>query len=436
MRTALLPSALVPAARAAEPDLLAARLLTWTLPALFLWGRAPADIALSLVALLFLGHSLRRRRWGWLGTGWVVAALAFWAYLLATAPLAEDPATALDRALPWVRFVVFAAALQHWVLAERAARAVMLGCLLGAVLYAAADALVQLAAGTGLSGHPRPSPHRLSGPFGDPAVGIFLAKASFPALGGLLAWAVLRPSPPRLALALGGVVLVGATVFLSGERSAFLLFSLGLALLAALAPRARRPLLAGAAALGLLLGAAVATAPELRERMVSYTAAQLADLGQTDYGMIFATAWAMWQDHPALGVGANNYRVACPAPRYDAHGPEPRRCQLHPHNLYLELLAETGLVGTLLFLGLIAAWLTAFARGFTGPARRDPAAVGALVQPLLFLWPLIGTQSVFTNWAGTLFWLAIGLALATLSPRPAAPQPAPARDPSARPPPP
>jgi putative inorganic carbon (HCO3(-)) transporter len=64
-------------------------------------------------------------------------------------------------------------------------------------------------------------------------------------------------------------------------------------------------------------------------------------------------AWEMWLAHPAFGVGIGNYAVTYPAyalPRWD----DPLG---HAHNYYLNIAAETGLVGLGAYVIL---WLAAF----------------------------------------------------------------------------
>ena len=102
------------------------RLLLCALPVLFLIGRAPADIALSLIGFLLLMRSGLRRDWSWLRTPWVAVGLALWLYLIAASAFANDVGAAYSRALPFGRFVLFGAALQHWLLVEPATRRTLL----------------------------------------------------------------------------------------------------------------------------------------------------------------------------------------------------------------------------------------------------------------------------------------------------------------------
>lgn len=64
------------------------------------------------------------------------------------------------------------------------------------------------------------------------------------------------------------------------------------------------------------------------------------------------TGLAMWTDYPILGVGAGNYK-----PNYQRYaqfvGIEFRAEPRDPHSLYVQLMAETGILGTVAFLGMI-----------------------------------------------------------------------------------
>ena len=63
------------------------------------------------------------------------------------------------------------------------------------------------------------------------------------------------------------------------------------------------------------------------------------------------TGFAMFAEHPILGVGAGNYNT-----NYQRYaqliGIEFRADARDPHSLYIQLLAETGLLGTIAFLGI------------------------------------------------------------------------------------
>jgi O-antigen ligase len=78
---------------------------------------------------------------------------------------------------------------------------------------------------------------------------------------------------------------------------------------------------------------------------------------------------AMFRDHPLLGVGAHNYPE-----HYQEYGREigiDRRVQRSAHSLYVEIAAETGVVGIVAFGGLVLALFMWLRRVWTSPALPD-----------------------------------------------------------------
>lgn len=394
------------------------RFLVCALPALFLIGRAPADVALSLIAVLLLVRSALQQDWAWLRTPWVVVGLVLWLFLIAASAFATDIGGAYSRALPFGRFILFGAALQHWLLVEAATRRALL-LVLGAVLaFVALDTLLQFATGRDLFGYGYEA-KRLTGPFGDKVPGTFLAKTCFPVLGLALALTALWRRRWRFVLALGLIVLLAVAVAVTGERIALLSLGLGLLVFVLLLRDLRLPLLLAGTAAVLLVAATVAASPDLRARLIGHTAYDLDDFWGKRYGELFLRSVRIWQSAPLIGIGLRNFRLECANDHFLARGPVEDRCYTHPHHVYLEWLVETGAIGFAGFLLLLALWGRDIVAGLGRLGAEDyPIAVGALAALIVFLWPLRASMSFFSNWNAILFWLMLGLALALCAPRP------------------
>jgi O-antigen ligase len=386
------------------------------LPLLFVLGPAPADIALILVAVAFLIRSACLRDWRWAREPWVVLAFAWVAWLNLASLLAVDPAHATSRAAVLVRFVLFAAALATVHLRDPWVRRNFLAALAAAATLVALDCLIQVVTGTSLSGRPLPEAYRLSGPLSGQRAGTYLGKVAFPLLLPLLILVERRAWPAWIPLICLGVV--GAIVALTGERSALLAFGLGTLTCLVLLPTLRRFLLP-AILLGVLgLGAISLARPILIERFVDQTQDDLAGFADKRYGMILRSGLALFAERPVTGIGVSEFPRRCPAPRFAAIGPTEVRCVSHPHNPWMEMLVEGGVVALLLWLGMLAAWLRRFAQG-----GRTVFVVG-LAALLPFAWPLMTSMSLFVTWNAVLWWQAVALPLA-FSPWPAGPSRSP-----------
>jgi O-antigen ligase len=117
---------------------------------------------------------------------------------------------------------------------------------------------------------------------------------------------------------------------------------------------------------------------------------------------------AMFSDHPWLGVGIGNYPAAYPAyarPHfYDALG--------HAHNIYLNFLAETGILGAGAFalFWLAALWL-AWRR-----TRRTHGYEAALAVGVLGTLAYVSVHNVFDNVFVAHMQLQLALLLACIAP--------------------
>jgi O-antigen ligase len=308
-----------------------ARILLYALPILFIVGRAPAEIAVSLIAVLFLVRSALGLGWSWLKTPWLTAALVFWAYLLIVSALALSPEDSFGRALPFLRFVLFAAALQHWLLTEPAAIRTFLTTLAVAVGFVVIDCLYQYATGADIFGKVAEGDFRLSGPFSNDVAGTFLAKVSLPLLGWWFAFSAHRG---HLSWSLGGALalLIGLVILLTGERTAVVSYGMGLLVLVLAVRAIRRPLLLIGLAGLIGLGAMVANQSELRQRFVGHTTADFQDFWNNRYGIIFVHAIDAWKEAPITGVGLKNFRLTCETDNFEHRGAIDTWCFNHAHN--------------------------------------------------------------------------------------------------------
>ena len=219
-------------------------------------------------------------------------------------------------------------------------------------------------------------------PFPDPHTsGLFLGMTAFPAL------AFLYVRGWRRDVTLGAFAFVALAVLLSFSRGSWIAFLAGLMTFLALA---WQKLPSGLRYLA-LVGCAVVTitvflVPALRTRAASTFNFQEGSI---------AARLALWKEtgkvfrmSPLLGVGLGNLAPAL------SPG-EPFRTPTNAHNLFLEIAAETGLVGLALFLGALgAAWVT-FIRKQTLAAKGLVSGLTVFIVHSLFETTLYSPQVLF-----------------------------------------
>nr|WP_306175543.1 MULTISPECIES: O-antigen ligase family protein [unclassified Stenotrophomonas] len=356
---------------------------------------------------------------------WALTSILFLGYWLPQAFSAFDaidPATAWRKTAAGLRYLPF-----MWLVAIAVATPQRRGLTLGGIALIAAiwtlDALAQAAFGTSplfwsmdqlkwvVSDHGLCSAQevaaadRLSGVLGpcNLKFGQVLASLSpfllFAAArrGGLWGWG--------LATAAVGVVLV-----LAGSRAAWLTYALvvvysGWRLLGARA-------LMVCLAVGLVAAVAVGFgSAQVRERVARTAMAWEGDGDGVNQALsgraqIWDAAGCMISAHPINGVGARGFRDA-----YPACNPAPQAQEvwgdgpaLHAHQIVLEILAETGVLGLLLWLAAVAqAWRAWRFAPLAARERARPAMLALAVT----VFPL-NTHLAFysTFWGGLTLLLA------------------------------
>lgn len=90
----------------------------------------------------------------------------------------------------------------------------------------------------------------------------------------------------------------------------------------------------------------------------------------------------------------------------------------HPHNAYLEIFIDTGLIGVIVCGAFFWILLRRSAAEFASPSNNTKFVVAAATLSFLVvnLTASLGSQSFYPTQGATLFWVVIGLALARLGP--------------------
>jgi O-antigen ligase len=376
----------------------------WLLgPFILLVERSPADAWISILMLAFVIRSIIRRDGGWLKHFWVRAGFAFWIWCIIAGAISHHPVYAATEAAIWFRFPLFAMATVFWLGRDRRLLYLMyLATTLGLLIMCGiliAELLIEGQKGGS----------RLTWPYGDLVPGGYLAKTGLPVLAAVCAIAVgLRD---RIALLAAGFALVVVFVSLmAGERIHFLIVICGGVLAALLwRPRLLHMIYLGIAGwvvmiIGIILSADTAI------RFTSNFVAGVTDLKNSVWFDTLRNGWLTAQDNWLLGIGTANYRLDYPA-LLEARGISVQHLDPHPHNFYLQIWAETGVIG--LVLGTTFLWSTVLLciRGWL--SRRDNVLVAtAFVVPYAFFWPIATTGDFFGQWGNCFLWSGVALALA------------------------
>lgn len=139
---------------------------------------------------------------------------------------------------------------------------------------------------------------------------------------------------------------------------------------------------------------------------------------QTPWGIHYVTAYEIFKDHYLFGSGFKSFREVCKKNKYETNlllknygVTEKNRssgCSTHPHNIYFELLSETGLFGFFLF--IISVYFLIFFEFIKKKSItfKDPYLIFILSIICSMLFPFKPTGSFSGTVFATNFWFFIG----------------------------
>lgn len=378
------------------------------------YTRAVADVCLSAVAVLFLAS---RPGWGWLRAPWTWLAFALWAWILVCTLLMGDM-KAVEQAGGAIRFFLFAAALETWVLAAAPLRRGIWWAVAAMTCWIVIESWQQHLLGTNLFGHPRFADGALTGPFLRPTDGPAYLELFFPAVLPVCLGLLNRPARANQVAAFLVLSFAAATMVLIGQRMPTMLMLLGLCVSGLLFRRFRL-----AVAIAFLVTVAVLVAlpvvsPEVFAKLVLKFSTQMEHFWATPYGLIFDRAVAMIQAHPLTGVGWDGYRDYCDRPEYlggvswlpVSNPADPAGCTIHPHNYWLQIGTSGGIPALILFAATVGAWLWRIRGG--GAYLRNDRRAALLVSLFVMMWPIASATSLFTLPNAFAVFLTVGWGLA------------------------
>nr|WP_307625966.1 O-antigen ligase family protein [Streptomyces turgidiscabies] len=363
-------------------------------------GATPADAVSGLMVLYCAIRLVRERRRPLSRAAAVVLGLPV-VGLAVAAVGASSPAAGIGGLGRYLQVFVLVPASVVLLVRDRRGFRVLAWAFVGFALFQGAVGVHQFATGTGASYQGEEI--RAVGTFG-PADVMGMATVVAFGLTCAVGLALGATASRQRAVAAGCAVVLIAPLAVSFSRGAWIATAAVITLQLALTGM-RRALTVGAvvtaSAVILVGGLGIGTAM-LQERISSIgQVADAPDQSVTDRYTMWAAATAMWSQHPLTGLGLKGFpehrdgqaslALSSGSDTEGAGAAYRKQPLLSPHNMYLLVLSEQGLIG---LLSLGGSWLALLVFGLRGLVRAQRPASGggldcALVACGLLVWQLI-----------------------------------------------
>tara|TARA_B100000131_G_scaffold321813_1_gene373837 strand:+ start:1371 stop:2750 length:1380 start_codon:yes stop_codon:yes gene_type:complete len=291
--------------------------------------------------------------------------------------------------------------------------------------------------------------NRLTGPFGnDEAIpGSYLIKVCFVILIFLNFYLIEKFKNKQKKIILFLIPFLNVSyliiIFVTGERIAFLMSLLAFILLFFLLNKSKKSLFFSGTVAAIFITIILIQNPYIKSRYeilgkfifsknyISADVEKKTEINQSEkrnknsinflnnqWGAHYLTAIEIFKDKFFIGSGIKGFRIDCSKNKYNNIKSLSfyKRCSTHPHNLYFELLAETGSLGFISILIFFILIIKTNLKNILILKKNKfnfedqiifSCYIAAFAVFISILWPIRSSGSFFSNFNGSTIWINI-----------------------------
>ena len=400
--------------------------LVCLIPLALLSGPFLPDLFLSIVSIIFLIISLKNNEKKYFHNTFFYFFLVFYLYLVFISIFSESAYFSLKSSVVYFRFGIFSLAV--WYLLDKNKNFInnFFFIFLITFFIALLNGYYQFFNGNGIFGIQSLNPTRLTLLLNDRMLlGNYLSRL-FPLLLALFIFRVSKYENYSIVLILFLSFIMMTTdilIYISGERTGLGLMAIATLLLVILLSKFRKiRLISVILSLIIIIGITL-TNREVKDRNITFTLNQMG-LSQNEgsrsiyylsqqHEAHIKSAFLMFKEAPLLGVGPNMFRKYCSNEKFKVSF---NSCSTHPHNIYIQLLSEAGILGSLFILIVILyvsyQIIVKFKEKIYGNTNKfSDYQICLLICFLLTLFPFLPSLNFFNNWINTIYYLPVGFYL-------------------------
>tara|TARA_A100001015_G_scaffold115480_1_gene128213 strand:+ start:2064 stop:3338 length:1275 start_codon:yes stop_codon:yes gene_type:complete len=379
------------------------------LPMFLITGPFLSDLSISLISLLFLIYCIRKKNFSYFKNKYFLFFLFFWIYLLFNSLLNNFNLDSLKISFFYFRYGVFVVAIALLLEVNDKFIKYFFYCILICFTALIFDGFYEYFSGKNIFGWKSTS-SRTSSFFGEEKIlGSYLSRL-WPIFFGLSIM-IFKIKNKLFSFLILIFILSEVLIFLSGDRTAFFYINLSSIFIILFSQKLLKLRIFTLIISILIIFIISFINPTAKERVFDKTFKQMnLDFNNDDEGIYiftkthtyqYITAYKIFLDNKIVGVGVKNFRNFCDDKRYKFKNSK-LSCDVHPHNYYLQILSETGIIGftflTITLFYFLKYLLKHVLRKLKGTYYFNDFEICILSGILIYLWPIIPTGNVFNNW--------------------------------------
>jgi O-antigen ligase len=372
------------------------------IPFFLITGPFLSDLSISLISLLFLTYCFKQKNFSYFKKKYFYFFLFFWFYLLLNSLINNVNLDSLKISFFYIRYGIFVIAIVTLLNFDdkflKYFFYIIFICFAVLILHGFYEYFFE------------DHGPRVSSFFGNEKIlGSYLSRL-MPIFFGLSTF-ILEKKKKFYLLFFLIFILSEVLIFLSGDRTAFFYLNLSAFFIFLLSQKLAKTRLLLLSSSILLIIIISFINPTAKNRVIDRTVDQMNLLKKNEkknepyyifsveHTHHYITAYRMFFDNKVLGVGVKNFRNFCSDEKYKE---SEFSCSTHPHSTYIQILAETGIIG-FLFLIIVLLYFCKYVfkhlfLRFKGIFFFTDFQICILSAVAIYLWPFIPTGNIFNNW--------------------------------------
>jgi O-antigen ligase len=373
------------------------------IPLFLITGPFLSDLSVSMISLIFLIYCLKEKNFSYFKNKYFYFFLLFWGYLILNSIINNFNFDSLKISFFYFRYGVFVIALVSLFNVNDKFIKYFFYCIFFCFTILIFDGFFQFLSGENIFGLKSNHPTRISSFFGDELIlGSYLSRL-WPIFFGLSIFLIKKKDKSFLFLIVI-FILSEVLIFLSGERAAFFYINLSAIFVIFFSQKLLKLRFIILTISLLMIIILSYFNPNAKERMIDKTISQMNITHDGFYVFSrqhthhYISGFRMFMDNKILGVGVKNFRNFCNDERYKKRF----SCSSHPHNFYVQMLSELGIIGFSFLIFTFIYFLTFVFKHFLSKIKGKyyftDFEICVLSGILIFLWPFVPNGSIFNNW--------------------------------------
>ncbi len=402
------------------------------LPIFLISGPLLSDLTIVISSLIFLYFSIKNRELKYFKNYYFYYFIIFYFYLLINGAFINQNQDTLKISITYLRFIIFPLTIWYLIEKDKNFLKKFYICLLLGLLALILDGFYQFIFDENLFGKKIIS-SRVSSFFGDELIlGSYISRI-FPIYFALT---ILLYGQNKKILYLSCIIFILSEVLtlVSGDRSALFYINLSAIFLIIYLNKFKKIRIITFLMSSIIIFFSLFFSDQVKNRIVVKTMDDFLIKEKTSmvkekkkthneqkiyifsrqHHEHYISSLKMFNDNLIFGVGIKNFRNFCSKKEYYI---SELTCSTHSHNTYIQLLAETGLIGFLFIAIIFICFVAVFIikifsnKSFTF----DDFQISLFSGILISLWPFLPTGNFFNNWLCILYFLPIGFILWSLN---------------------